>query len=103
DPDPRKTLKAQSRRADRLGARGLLFLGDEGLGRGVWTLKDMRQGTQRESPSTDLEGLVKELDSRPRPRRVGRGHPPAASSRGRRKESPSSSRAGSTAAGITGT
>jgi histidyl-tRNA synthetase len=63
EPDPRKTLKAQSRRADRLGARRLLFLGDEELGRGVWTLKDMRQGTQREIPATDFEGLVKELDS----------------------------------------
>ncbi|HEV8376515.1 MAG TPA: histidine--tRNA ligase [Candidatus Polarisedimenticolia bacterium] len=61
EPDPGKTLKAQSRRADRLGARYLLFLGDQELGRGVWTLKDMRQGTQREIPASDLEGLVKEL------------------------------------------
>jgi histidyl-tRNA synthetase len=61
EPSPGKSPKAQARRADRLGARHLLFLGEDELKRGVWTLKGMEEGTQVELPASDLEGLVKEL------------------------------------------
>jgi histidyl-tRNA synthetase len=61
EPAPGKSSKAQARRADRLGARHLLFLGDEELKRGIWTLKNMEEGSQKEVPASDLDGLVKEL------------------------------------------
>jgi len=61
EPARGKALKSQARKADRLGARHTLFLGDEELRRGFWTLKTMEGGSQREIPSADLESLVKEL------------------------------------------
>jgi len=61
EPAPGKSPKAQARRADRLGARHLLFLGEEELKRGIWTLKNMEEGSQMELPASDLDALVKEL------------------------------------------
>ncbi|MCI0659075.1 MAG: histidine--tRNA ligase [Acidobacteria bacterium] len=61
EPVPGRSPKAQARRADRLRARHLLFLGEEELQRGIWTVKSMKEGTQKEFPASDLEGLVKEL------------------------------------------
>jgi histidyl-tRNA synthetase len=61
EPAPGKSPKAQARRADRLGARHLLFVGDEELKRGTWTLKSMQGGSQKEMPASDLDGLIKEL------------------------------------------
>jgi histidyl-tRNA synthetase len=61
--DPGKSPKAQARRADRLKARCLLFLGEEELRKGVWTLKKMDEGTQKEIPSAHLESLIEEIQS----------------------------------------
>ncbi|MCI0408330.1 MAG: His/Gly/Thr/Pro-type tRNA ligase C-terminal domain-containing protein, partial [Acidobacteria bacterium] len=61
EPAAGRSPKAQARRADRLGARHLLFLGDEELQRGIWTLKSMEEGSQKEVPASDLDGLVEEL------------------------------------------
>ena len=61
EPASGKSPKAQARRADRLGARHLLFVGEDELKKGVWTLKGMEGGEQVEIPASDLDGLVKEL------------------------------------------
>ncbi len=56
-----KSLKAQLRRADKLGAQQVLILGGDELARGYAQLRDMAAGTQEEVPLTDLEpstGLV---------------------------------------------
>jgi histidyl-tRNA synthetase len=47
---PARGLKAQLRRADRVGARLALIIGDEELSRGMATLRDMSSGTQRDIP-----------------------------------------------------
>ncbi len=60
DPTPGRSLKAQARRADRLGARYLAFLGDDELRRGTLTLKTLAGGEQREVP-LDPDTLAKEL------------------------------------------
>ena len=61
EPTPGRSLKAQSRRADRLGARYLAFLGDDELRKGTLTLKVLAGGEQREIPAADLDALAKEL------------------------------------------
>jgi histidyl-tRNA synthetase len=61
DPAPGRSGKAQTRRADQLGARRMIFLGDEELAKGTLTLKEMAGGTQSERPAADLDRLVKEL------------------------------------------
>ncbi|NJC89310.1 MAG: histidine--tRNA ligase [Desulfuromonas sp.] len=56
-----KSLKAQLRRADKLGARRVLILGGDELARGIAQLRDMAAGTQEEVPLTELDarlGLV---------------------------------------------
>lgn len=53
-----KSLKAQMRRAGKLGARYVLILGEEELTRQMVTLRDMDAGTQRELA---LEGLEEQL------------------------------------------
>jgi histidyl-tRNA synthetase len=53
-----RSLKAQLRRADRLGARLVLLAGDNELGRNVALLRDMQAGSQREVP---LQGAVPEV------------------------------------------
>jgi histidyl-tRNA synthetase len=45
---PARGLKAQLRRADHIGARFALILGEDELSRGVATLRDMTAGTQRD-------------------------------------------------------
>ena len=62
EPTPGKSLKAQARRADRLRARVLAFLGDEELARGTLTLKTLAGGEQRETPAADPDALAKELE-----------------------------------------
>jgi histidyl-tRNA synthetase len=52
-----KSLKAQLRRADKLGARRVLILGGDELARGVAQLRDMAAGTQ-------YEVFLNELDAR---------------------------------------
>jgi len=50
-----KSLKAQLRRADKLGARRVLILGGDELARGIAQLRDMTAGTQVEVPLAELD------------------------------------------------
>jgi histidyl-tRNA synthetase len=54
-----KSLKAQLRRADKLGAQKVLILGGDELARGVAQLRDMAAGTQEEVPLANIENLVR--------------------------------------------
>jgi histidyl-tRNA synthetase len=49
-----QSVKSQMRRADRLGARALLFVGTQEASRGVVALKDMRARTQSDVPRADV-------------------------------------------------
>lgn len=53
-----KSLKAQLRLADKLGAKHAAILGDEELKKGTVILRDMKKSQQREIP---LENLVEEV------------------------------------------
>jgi histidyl-tRNA synthetase len=55
-----RSLKAQMRRADKLGATHVLILGDDELARGVAVLRGMAGQKQEEIP---LEGIVQRLAS----------------------------------------
>jgi histidyl-tRNA synthetase len=50
-----KSLKAQLRRADKLGAQRVLILGGDELARGTAQLRDMAAGTQEELPLAKLD------------------------------------------------
>jgi histidyl-tRNA synthetase len=50
-----KSLKAQLRRADKLGAEKVLILGGDELARGVAQLRDMAAGSQEELPLATLD------------------------------------------------
>ncbi|HKQ96330.1 MAG TPA: histidine--tRNA ligase [Candidatus Polarisedimenticolia bacterium] len=54
EPQPEKSLKAQLRRANDLGARHVVILGADEAARGSVTLKSMADGTQREVPAANL-------------------------------------------------
>jgi histidyl-tRNA synthetase len=54
-----KSLKAQLRRADKLGAQRVLILGGDELARGIAQLRDMAAGSQEEVPLADIELLVR--------------------------------------------
>ncbi len=56
-----KSLKAQMRRADKLGVSHVLILGEDELAKGVAVLRSMEGGTQEEIP---LKGISKQLFSR---------------------------------------
>jgi histidyl-tRNA synthetase len=53
-----KSLKAQMRRADKLGSTHVLILGDDELAKGAAVLRDMEAGTQKE---VSLEGISEQL------------------------------------------
>ena len=53
-----KSLKAQMRRADKLGATHVLILGEDELAKGMATMRNMEAGTQEE---VSLEGISEEL------------------------------------------
>jgi histidyl-tRNA synthetase len=53
-----KSLKAQLRRADKLGAQRVLILGGDELARGVAQLRDMAAGSQEEVPLAELEARL---------------------------------------------
>ncbi|MCX8118778.1 MAG: histidine--tRNA ligase [Desulfobacterota bacterium] len=55
-----KSLKSQMRRADKLGARYVLILGEEEMKRGRAILRDMAGKSQEEIPLEDLSGRVKD-------------------------------------------
>jgi histidyl-tRNA synthetase len=48
-----RSIKAQMKRADRLGARVTLIVGADELARGEVTLRDMRGSAQRAVPRAD--------------------------------------------------
>ncbi len=60
-----KSLKAQMRRADKLGARLVLILGEDELARGVGQLRDMADSSQQEVALSDLFRQVCERLGRP--------------------------------------
>ncbi len=51
---PGRGLKALMRRADRIGARHAVIIGDSELARGAVTLRDLAASTQREVAERDL-------------------------------------------------
>lgn len=53
-----KSLKAQLRRADKLGAQQVLILGGDELARGIAQMRDMKNGTQEEVPLTGLDARL---------------------------------------------
>ena len=53
-----RSLKAQMREANRLGARYTLILGEDELARGEATLRNMQDSTQE---SVQLDGLTERL------------------------------------------
>jgi histidyl-tRNA synthetase len=53
-----KSLKAQLRRADKMGARQVLILGEDELARGVAPLRNMTDGTQREIALGEVDSLL---------------------------------------------
>jgi len=61
DPHPARSLRAQTRRADQLRARHILFLGEEEIQRGVLTVKRLEGGEQWEVPMTGLDRLMSEV------------------------------------------
>ncbi len=63
--EPGRSLKSQMRRADRLGARWVVILGEEELGRETVSLRDMLIGEQREVPlATLVRTILEGSDSR---------------------------------------
>lgn len=55
-----KSLKAQLRRADKLGAKKVVVIGEDELQKGVFLLKDMYTGLQEELPLKDALRALKE-------------------------------------------
>lgn len=53
-----KSLKAQLRRADKLGAAQVLILGENELATGVAPLRNMADGTQREISLSEIDSLL---------------------------------------------
>lgn len=53
-----RKIQAQMRRADRSGARRVIIRGDSELEKGVFVLKDMAEGTQREVELPELIDLL---------------------------------------------
>jgi histidyl-tRNA synthetase len=53
-------LKSQMKRADKLGARRVLILGEDELRRGVWAMRDMAGSAQEEVREDELAGRLKE-------------------------------------------
>jgi histidyl-tRNA synthetase len=56
-----RSMKAQLKRADRLGARAVVILGGDELARGEVTLRDMRTGEQRPVPRAEAIAAVRAL------------------------------------------
>jgi histidyl-tRNA synthetase len=56
-----RSLKAQMKRADRLGARVVLIVGADELAKGEVTLRDMRSSEQRAVSRADVVGATRAL------------------------------------------
>jgi histidyl-tRNA synthetase len=54
-----RSLKAQFKYADRLGAPYLVIVGGDELARGTVKLRDMRQSAEAEIPLEEIVGAVK--------------------------------------------
>jgi len=54
-----RSLKAQFKHADRLGARFALIVGGDELARGAVRLRDMARSAETEVPISDAVGLIK--------------------------------------------
>jgi len=61
DPGTGRSLRAQTRRADQLRARHIIFLGEEEVRRGVLTVRQMEKGGQWEVAASDLDRLMEEV------------------------------------------
>jgi histidyl-tRNA synthetase len=61
DPLPAKSLRAQLRRANDLGARFVLIVGEQEIARGRYTLKRMSDGAQVESDENGMAGQLEEM------------------------------------------
>ncbi|MCK9459340.1 MAG: histidine--tRNA ligase [Proteobacteria bacterium] len=55
------SLKSQLKRADRVGARGVVIAGEDEASRGAVTWRDMRDGTQVELPVSELAARAEAL------------------------------------------
>jgi histidyl-tRNA synthetase len=55
------SLKSQLKRADRLGAVGVVIAGEDEAARGAVTLRDMRDGSQVELPLSELAARVEAM------------------------------------------
>jgi histidyl-tRNA synthetase len=53
-----RSLKSQMRRADKLNAQAVLIIGDDELGKGVATLRDMASKQQEEIKLSELETVL---------------------------------------------
>jgi histidyl-tRNA synthetase len=54
-----RSLKAQMKRADRLGAAVVVLVGGDELARGEVTMRDMRQSEQRVVPRQEAVAAVR--------------------------------------------
>jgi histidyl-tRNA synthetase len=55
-----KSLKSQLKRADKLGARLVLILGEDELAKNQWTVRDMGSSSQQAVPADEIVGHLKE-------------------------------------------
>lgn len=62
-----QSVKSQLRRADKLGARVVLFLGGQEAERGAVSLKDMRARTQTDVPRADVVAQATRILASPEP------------------------------------
>ena len=59
DPEGR-SFKSRMKLADRLGARFVAILGDDEMGRGVWSVRDMTGSSQEDVPVARVAEHLKE-------------------------------------------
>ncbi|MCL5104230.1 MAG: histidine--tRNA ligase [Armatimonadetes bacterium] len=57
-----RSLKAQMKVADKLGARYTLIIGEDEIANGVATVRDMRSSEQKSVPLADLAKVLKSVD-----------------------------------------
>ena len=57
-----RTLKAQLKMADRLGARLVFIFGEDELKNGLVIYKDMRTGAQEELALADMKGILEKIE-----------------------------------------
>ena len=55
-------MTRRMKRADRIGARAALLLGEDELGRGAVALRDLHSGDQREVARDELEAALRALE-----------------------------------------